>query len=235
MREENRKILGIIPARGGSKSIPKKNLHLLAGKPLLTYVIEQAHLSRYVNRIVVSTDDPAIAAVAREYGAEVVMRPEELSNDTASSEAALLHTLDYLRESENYEPDIIVFMQCTSPLTLSEDIDGAVEVFLNEKADSALTVTPFHYFLWRCSEEGAVGINHDKFIRPLRQEREPQFLETGSIYVMRTAGFKNVKHRFFGKTVMYVIPQERCLEIDEPVDFLMAEVLLKYRDKEKDK
>jgi len=233
---EQLSIVGIIPARGGSKGIPRKNLHLLADKPLIAYMIEQARLSRSVRRVVVSTDDPEIATVVQECGAEVVMRPVGLSGDTASSETALLHALEYLKESENYEPDILVFMQCTSPLTLSEDIDGTVQVLLKENADSALSVTPFHYFLWRRSkEQGAVGINHDKFVRPLRQKREPQFLETGAIYAMRTSGFKNVKHRFFGKTAMYVMPQERCLEIDEPVDFLIAEVLLRHRQKQEKK
>jgi CMP-N-acetylneuraminic acid synthetase len=99
---------------------------------------------------------------------------------------------------------------------------------MEENADSALAVTPFHFFLWRRDKGGdAVGINHDKQVRPLRQEREPQFLETGAVYVMRTQGFKSAKHRFFGKTAMYVMPPERCLEVDEPVDFRIAEALMR--------
>jgi len=111
---------------------------------------------------------------------------------------------------------------------LPEDIDGTVQALLDENADSVLAVTPFHYFLWRWGEKGEiVDINHNKDVRLLRQEREPQFLETGAVYVMRTQGFKEAKHRFLGKTAMYVIPPERCLEIDEPIDFRIAEVLMR--------
>jgi len=222
------KVLAVIPARGGSKGIPQKNICLLAGKPLIAYSIEQAQQAQMVDRVVVSTDDPEIGAVAEQYGAEVVWRPKEISGDQASSELALLHALDELQRTEAYEPDLVTFLQCTSPLTLVEDIDGTVKRLLDKGADSALAVTPFHYFLW-CEDESvaAIGINHDKQTRLLRQERESQFLETGAVYVMRVRGFKAAKHRFFGKTVMYVMPAERSLEIDEPIDFRIAEVLMR--------
>jgi N-acylneuraminate cytidylyltransferase len=218
--------LAIIPARGGSKGIPRKNVRLLAGTPLIAYTIQQALRSRFVNRLVVSTDDAEIAAVAQQYGAEVVWRPAEISGDTASSESALLHVLETLQAQEGYQPDILVFLQCTSPLTLAEDIDGTVQALLDQDADSALAVIPFHYFLWRQTGEDAIGINHDKSVRPLRQQREPQYLETGAVYVMRAAGFLQKQHRFFGKTAMYVMPAERRLEIDDPVDFEVAVVLM---------
>lgn len=218
--------LAIIPARGGSKGIPRKNVLPLAGKPLIAYNIEQARRSQFIQRLVVSTDDAEIAAIARQYGAEVVWRPAEISGDSASSESALLHALEHLRQKENYNPDLLVFLQCTSPLTLAEDIDGTVQALLDQQADSALAVIPFHYFLWRQEANDAVGINHDKRVRPLRQERQPQYLETGAVYVMRVPGFIQARHRFFDKTAMYVMPAERRLEIDDPVDFQVAEVLM---------
>jgi N-acylneuraminate cytidylyltransferase len=221
-------ILAIIPARGGSKGVPRKNVLPLAGKPLLAYNIEAALDSRFINRVVVSTDDAEIGVVAQQFGAEVVWRPVEISGDMATSESALLHVLDHLRETENYEADILVFLQCTSPLTIAEDIDGTIQALLDETADTALAVIPFHYFLWRPTESGdAAGINHHKSVRPLRQEREPQYLETGAVYVMRTPGFEETRHRFFGKTAMYEMPAERRLEIDEPVDFQVAEILIR--------
>ena len=230
--KEKMKICAIIPARGGSKGVPRKNIQLLAGKPLIAHTIEQALQARQVNRTIVSTDDAEIAAISEQYGAEVVMRPPELATDTASSESTLLHTLDYLQQTEEYQPDLVVFLQCTSPLTLPEDIDGTVQTLLDENADSALAVTPFHYFLWRRDECGnAVGVNHDKEVRLLRQELKPQFLETGAVYAMRVRGFRKTKHRFFGKTVMYVIPPERCVEIDETFDLIIAETLLQQRPK----
>ncbi|MBI2288033.1 MAG: acylneuraminate cytidylyltransferase family protein, partial [Chloroflexi bacterium] len=124
------KSIAIIPARGGSKRIPRKNLLLLGGKPLLAYSIEHARQARRVDRTMVSTDDDEIAAVARQYGAEVVKRPPELSTDTATSEDALLHVLGYLEGKEHFTPDIVVFLQCTSPLRKPDDIDNAIGVLL---------------------------------------------------------------------------------------------------------
>ena len=208
-------------------------MQLLAGKPLIAHTIEHALQASSVNRVVVSTDDMEIACVARKYGADVVLRPADISGDTASSEAALLHTLEQLNKEEGYEPDLIVFLQCTSPLTLPEDIDGTVEALLNDKADSALAVTPFHHFLWGQDNNGTVvTLNHDKRSRPLRQEHQAQYLETGAVYVMRTEGFKEAKHRFFGKTAMYVMPRERCWEIDEPSDLVAAEALFRGQQEE---
>jgi len=183
---------------------------------------------RKITRVIVSTDDHEIAAVSKQYGAEVVWRPANISGDTASSEAALLHVLEHLKTTEYYQPDLIIFLQCTSPLTTHEDIDGTIQVLLDEDADSAFTATPFHYFLWRKDQTGeAIAINHNKRRRPMRQEREPQYIETGAVYAMRTEGFLKAKHRFFGKTVMHITPPERHWEIDEPIDLKIAEILVK--------
>ncbi|HEX8237824.1 MAG TPA: acylneuraminate cytidylyltransferase [Abditibacteriaceae bacterium] len=217
--------IAIIPARGGSKGIPGKNIKSLCGQPLLSWTIEAAQEARHVHRVFVSTDDLRIAEVARRYGAEVIMRPDELSTDTASSESGLLHALEHLAANEVFAPELLVFLQCTSPLTQGGDIDGTVEALQRENADSALTVAPFHGFLWKQSaqHEDAVGVNHDKRVRPRRQDREAQFLETGAVYVMRATGFKQARHRFFGKTALHVTPAERSLEIDEPHDWVLAE------------
>ena len=223
-------IIAIIPARGGSKGIPRKNIYPLSGKPLIGYVLEAVRQSQFEPRVMVSTDDPEIAAVSEQFGAEIVWRPAEICGDTASSESALLHALEQLRESKAYVPDLVIFLQCTAPLTVVDDIDGTVQALLNENADSALAVTPFHYFLWRNDTTGdGIGINHDKRVRLRRQDREPQYLETGAVYVMRTAGFLEAKHRFFGKTAFYVMPPERCFEIDDYVDLTVAEALISER------
>ena len=233
MDSEEMNVLAIIPALGGSKGIPSKNLGLLAGKPLIAHTIERGRQTKSISRIVVSTDDPEIAAVSRQYGAEVVWRPAEISGGTATSESALLHALDYLQQTEGYKPALLVFLQCTSPLTLPEDIDGAAQVLLAENADSVLAVTPFHNFLWRRDGKGdIVCINHDKCMRPLRKDRELQFLETGAVYVMRAQGFKEAGHRLFGKTAIYVLPPDRCLEIDEPADLHVAEVLMREQQQQ---
>lgn len=217
-------IIAIIPARGGSKGIHKKNIINVAGKPLISYMIKAAKSSKFISKIIVSTDDQEIASVAMAFNAEVIMRPSELSGDDSPSELALLHVIEHLKKTGEKVPEIIVFLQCTCPLTSSEDIDRAIMKLVSEKADASFTVTPTHYFLWTENANGEViALNHDKNFRKRRQDIEPQFIETGSVYVMRCEGFLKHKHRFFGKLVMSVIPPERALDIDEPADIIRAE------------
>lgn len=212
--------IAVIPARGGSKGVPRKNVLDVGGLPLVAHTILAAQASRHVQRVLVSTDDDEIAEVCARFGVEVVVRPPELSGDQASSESALLHALSTL---EAPLPELLVFLQCTSPLTEPDHIDGAVDALLTADADSALCVAPFHGFLWKDSpHREAMPVLHDKSTRPRRQDREPQYLETGSVYVMRVAGFLEVKHRFFGRTVMHVIPSSSVLEIDSPEDMERA-------------
>lgn len=220
-------VLAIIPARGGSKGIPRKNIQPLAGKPLLAHTIEHAKTAKTVTRVVVSTDDNEIAAVAKDYGAEVITRPAALSGDTASSEVALLHVLEELERKENYQPDLVVFLQCTSPLRWASDIDAGVQRLLATNSDCLLGVTRFNLFLWRETEQGsAAGINHNPGFRPMRQQMEPQYMETGVLYVMRATGFRTAGHRFFGKISLYEMPPERCLDINNRLDLVIAEAVL---------
>ena len=230
-----RKTIAVIPARGGSKGIPRKNIRVLCGRPLIAYSIEAALQAEMVNRVIVSTDDQEIAEISAKYGAEIIRRPADISDDIASSESALLHVLNELDREEGYHPDLLVFLQCTSPLTLPADIDGTVRALLDQEAETAFAAAPFHYFLWSLNAEGeAQGINHDKRNRLMRQQRDNQFVEAGAVYVMRTAGLLEHKHRFFGKTVVYEIPEERCFEIDEPADLIIAAQLMEMRLKQYD-
>ncbi|MGB9887721.1 MAG: cytidylyltransferase domain-containing protein [Moorellales bacterium] len=231
-RLQDYSVLAVIPARGGSKGVPRKNLRIVAGKPLIVRTVETCLAAKTVSRVVVSTDDPAIGELSQRSGAEVVWRPPEISGDHARSEEAVLHVLDTLRHSEGYVPDIVLLVQCTSPLTLSEDIDATVYKLLQEGADCAFAATLFHGFLWRTDEVlGAVGINHDSTVRLRRQDLPPQYLETGAVYAMRTEGFLKARHRFFGRLALYVMPSERCLEIDSPHDLITASVLLRERQR----
>jgi len=217
-------VIAVIPARGGSKGIPRKNITNVAGKPLIAYMIEAAKSSKFISKIFVSTDDAEIASVAKMFNAEVIERPSGISGDNSPSELALLNVLDHLQKNNQKKPEILVFLQCTSPLTSVDDIDQTITKLLSEKADTAFTVTPTHVFLWAEDSNGeAIGINHDKKVRKMRQECQPQYIETGSVYVMRCEGFLKNKHRFFGKTVLSVIPPERALDIDEPADIPRAE------------
>lgn len=222
-------VLAIIPARGGSKAIPRKNLLPFCGKPLIAWTILSARAAPSVDRVVVSTDDPEIGAVARQYGAEVVWRPDEISDDRSSSEAALLHALERLELSGEYRPDLVVFLQCTAPLTTPDDIENVVQTLLSERADSALAVTDFHEFVWRQDGNNAVGVNHDKSHRLMRQELSPTYVECGSVFVMRASGFRAARHRFFGKTAMCVVPRERYCDINDRSDVAVAELLMRRR------
>lgn len=225
-------VLAVIPARGGSKGIPKKNIYPVSGKPLLAYVIQSALKTDAIGSVVVSTDDNDIASVAVEYGAEVVWRPAELSTDKASSESALLHALEYLKRRDGTLPEIMAFLQCTSPLTQPQDIQGTIETLVRDNMDSVLTVAKNHGFLWRINDGGeAIGINHDKKVRQRRQDLKPEFLETGALYVMKTDGFITARHRFFGKTGLYVVPGERALQIDNLYEVEMVESIMRYYDK----
>ncbi|MCC6355451.1 MAG: acylneuraminate cytidylyltransferase family protein [Verrucomicrobiae bacterium] len=219
-------VLAIIPARGGSKGVPRKNLRPVGGRSLLATCVASARGATLVSRVCVSTDDDEIAAAAIAAGAEVVRRPAEISGDAASSESALLHALSALEAAEGYRPDILAFLQCTSPFVMPEDVDGAIALVADGRADSALTAFRSDLFLWRLDEgAGAVGINHDKSRRPLRQERSPEFAENGAVYAMRVPGFVEARHRFFGKTLIHEMPRERSLEIDAEEDLTLANAL----------
>lgn len=216
-------ICAIIPARGGSKGVPGKNIRLLAGKPLLCWTVEHAARSSRIDRVIVSTDDDAIATTAVSQGAEVVRRPFDISGDRASSESALLHALDALREREGYEPALVVFMQCTSPLRGRRDLDDAIERFLKEDADSLLAVVPIQKFFWHKTEDGPAALNYEYAARPPHGDLPVYYHETGSFYIMRPALLRETGLRLGGKIVMYAMAGETAVDIDTEEDFLLAE------------
>lgn len=223
-------ILCIIPARGGSKGIPHKNIIPIASRPLLAWSIQAARGAKQITRTIVSTDDIEIARVAGEYGAEVVMRPDAISGDLASSEEALLHVMESLQNEEGYLPDLVVFMQCTSPLTASEDLDEAIRLLLEQGVDVVFSATRSHAFLWRIEENGlAIGLNHGIHHRPMRQQKPPEYRETGAFYILRASGFRTHNHRFFGRIMLYEMPPERSMDIDEPWEVPIAELLMRSR------
>lgn len=214
-------VLAVIPARGGSKGVPGKNVARIGGVPLVARAVRAALGASHIDQVVVSTDDPDIARAAEQAGAIIVQRPAELAGDTATSEAALTHAIGEVHGEQ--PPEIVVMIQATSPFITSEELDDLVGV-IKAGADSAFTAAPFHGFVWR-SANNAVGVNHDSARRPRRQDREPEWLETGAAYAMRTDGFARSGHRFFGRIVAVPTAPERVLEIDEPGDLARAQVL----------
>ncbi|MFF3490941.1 cytidylyltransferase domain-containing protein [Streptomyces sp. NPDC002795] len=250
-----RRVLAVIPARGGSKGVPAKNLAPVGGVPLVARAVRECLATRQVTDVVVSTDDAAIAAAARDAGAEVVTRPTAIAGDKSSSEAAVLHAMDAHEALHGAAVDVVLLVQCTSPFLVREDIDAVVGAILDGGADSALTVAPFHGFVWRdagdiadearpapvqqTAAEGGVavladrktttgggyGVNHDKSQRQMRQDRPQDLLETGAVYAMETGGFRRHEHRFFGRTELVRTDPARVLEIDDPHDLARARAL----------
>jgi YrbI family 3-deoxy-D-manno-octulosonate 8-phosphate phosphatase len=222
-------VLVVIPARGGSKGVPGKNLAPVGGVPLVARAVRAAVASG-VGAVTVSTDDDAIAVAAASAGAWVTRRPAELAGDAASSESALLHALDEHQERLGRAVEVLVMVQCTSPFVTASEIADCVAA-VRAGADSAFTAAPSHGFLWRRDETGAAtAVNHDKAVRPRRQDRTPEFLETGAVYAMRADGFRRAGHRFFGRTVLVETEPGRVLEIDEPSDLERARLLAPLAD-----
>jgi N-acylneuraminate cytidylyltransferase len=216
-------VIAIIPARGGSKGVLGKNLRRIGGRSLIERAVYACRAARLVDAVYVSTDDAEIATAAEAAGASVIMRPAELSGDTASSESALLHALDQLI-MVGEEPEIVVFVQCTSPFIAPNDLDRGVELIIHDDADSVFSAVATYDFLWRAIDGfGRVsGQNHDAAIRLRRQDREPDFRETGAFYVMSATGFRATRHRFFGRTAVVQVPEWSAVDIDHIHDLILA-------------
>jgi YrbI family 3-deoxy-D-manno-octulosonate 8-phosphate phosphatase len=294
------KILAIIPARGGSKGIPRKNLLPLAAKPLLAHSILHARQTPGITRVVVSTDDAEIASVSREWGAEVVPRPPEISCDKASSESALLHALDYLERAEGGNlkpeggtakgegqgakgaeptaksqersdsmpqalassppplalshsrfasssapdlrpptsdlraacPDLVVFLQATSPMRDPDDIQRALDTFKREDADSLFSACPVHGFIWRNDAAGLRSFTYDHLHRPRRQDAPEDLVENGSIYIFKPWVLRKFNNRLGGKIAVHRMSALDSFQIDEPGDFELMEALMAFKRKD---
>jgi len=216
-------VVAVIPARGGSKSVPGKNVALVGGVPLVARAVHAARAAHRVDRVIVSTDDVGIAAAARSAGAEIVTRPPALAGDAATSESAVLHALDAAAPTAT----VVLLVQCTSPFLTAADIDAVVGPVADGFADSAFTAAPSHGFLWR---PDGTGINHDPSGRLRRQDRPVELLETGAAYAVRVDVLRRTGHRFSGRVLPVAVAPERTLEIDEPADLERARLLAPMLD-----
>ena len=222
------KILSIIPARGGSKGIPFKNIKSVIGKPLLYYTVEAAKQSKFINKIIVSTDHQKIANTAIKLGVEVIKRPRKLSGDKIRIEPVIDHVLENLKAKEAYVPDLIILLQNTSPLRTGKDVDKAISVLKNGKYDSVLSVAPSKHFLWKIEENNSFPINYNPIKRPNRQEMKNQFIENGAIYVSKYSNYINSKCRISGKIGLYVMKPKFSIEIDEELDLELVKQIMKH-------
>jgi N-acylneuraminate cytidylyltransferase len=220
------RVLAVVPARGGSKGVPGKNLTKVGDDPLIARAVRALRTAERVDEVVVSTDSTEIGTVAEANGATVLPRPAELSGDAVSSEAVLLHTLDTIRAQYGADPEVVLLVQCTSPFIATETVDGVLSLIMDEGWDCAFTAVGVHEFLWQRDNEGrAIAVNHDAAVRPRRQERTPEFRETGAVYGMRVPGFREARHRFFGRVGLVETPATHSVEIDSPEDLAIARAL----------
>jgi YrbI family 3-deoxy-D-manno-octulosonate 8-phosphate phosphatase len=223
-------IICIIPARGGSKGIPKKNILEFCGKPLIVWSIEQAKASQYIKNIYVSSDDKEILKISDGAGAKIINRPKRLSTDYSPSEEALQHAIDHIQSSEKEKINAVVFLQATSPIRTSEDIDKATELFVSKKADSLFSAIKIEDFLmWKALKNKYRSVTYDYKNRGRRQDRSPFYMEHGSIYIFKPTILEKYNNRLGSKIVVYLTDYWKSFQIDRPEDVEICEYFMRKK------
>lgn len=219
-------VLGLIPARGGSKGVPRKNIRDVAGKPLIAWTIEEARKSKYIDRLILSSEDADIIKVAREWGCDVpFVRPQNLADDTTPGIDPVLHALDIL---PGY--DIVVLLQPTSPLRSVADIDNCIEQCVALKACSCVSVCEADkspYWMFRLDESRRMTPVIDSVSRDSRRQELPKvYALNGAVYVSRAKCLQENKTFVTGKTVAYIMPKERSIDIDTEIDLICLQAII---------
>jgi len=229
-------VLALIPARGGSKGLARKNIRSLAGRPLIAWTIEAAQCARGLERIVVSTDDSEIAEVARACGADVpFLRPAELAADDSALIPVLLHALDWLERHRRFRPQYVVLLQPTSPLRSASDIDSAIELAFDKDAHSVVSVCPAKchpYWAKRVADDGRLEHllpDAEKYLSRQRQALVPAYRPNGALYLVRHDVLREQRTFYTNRSYAYVMPEERSLDIDTAWDFHLAQLILAER------
>lgn len=219
--------LAVIPARGGSKGVPRKNIKELAGKPLISWTIEEAKKSKFIDRIILSSEDAEIIEVAKQYGCDVpFIRPVELAQDETPGIATVLHAIE---KCPDY--DFVVLLQPTSPLRTFEDIDGAIETLFEKEADFCVSVTEpdqSPYWMYNLDVNGTMNplIKQESFALR-RQELPKTYSLNGAVYVASTKKLKETKSFLTDETIGYVMQRKCSIDIDSEEDFLLCQQMLR--------
>jgi len=217
-------IFCIIPARGGSKGVPQKNIRPFLGQPLIAHSIEYARTSKLVSRVFVSTDDDHISNISIQAGADIIRRPDDLAGDTATTESAISHAFSWWT-SQGLSPDIVILLQATSPLRPKGSLDEALKHFQKKEFDTLLSISPTHRFFWSIDKEFATA-EYDFQNRPRRQDMKPEdirYVENGSVYIFTSEHFQKTGNRLGGSIGYTIFPEEYSPEIDTEMDFLLLE------------
>ncbi|WP_339060487.1 acylneuraminate cytidylyltransferase family protein [Tepidibacillus marianensis] len=222
-----KRILGIIPARGGSKGVPRKNIRVVAGKPLIAWTIDEARKSKYIDQLILSSEDQEIIQVAKEYDCEVpFVRPKELAQDNTPGIDPVLHAIEML---SGYE--YIILLQPTSPLRTVEDIDGCIEKCIQNQNDYGVSVTETDkspYWMYSIENDKMVPVLSQDMIINRRQESPKVYELNGAIYIAKTEKLIESKTFLNKVTVPYIMPKERSVDIDTELDLKLVELILNY-------
>ena len=226
----NKSFLAIIPARGGSKRLPRKNVLDLNGKPLLAWSIEAGLKSKYIDKVIVSSDDDEILSVSKKYGANTIQRPDGLANDIATTFDAIKHTIENLKKY-----DYIILLQPTSPLRTEKHIDEAIELLELKKADAIVGVCEMeHTPLWSnvLSEDGSMkGFLREEVLNKRSQDLESYFRLNGSIYICKTKKLLEEKSFFLKENIFaYRMDRKSSIDIDEEIDLELAKIIFKFQE-----
>lgn len=227
--------LAIIPARGGSKGIPNKNIAPVGGQPLIAWTIQAALSVSEIERIIVSTDAPNIAEIARDYGADVpFLRPAELAGDETSSMDVVIHLLDQLNTREGYCPEYILLLQPTSPLRNATDIRNAIQLANEKRASCVIGVSPvsqYPHWMKTISQNGVLLPFLELKTATRRQELPALYTPNGSIYLARREWILEQRSFYSDQTYAYIMPSERSIDIDEPWDLKLADLVLSNQNR----
>jgi CMP-N,N'-diacetyllegionaminic acid synthase len=222
------KIACIIPARGGSKGIPNKNIIDFCGKPLIAHSILQCKNSKYIQEVFVSSDSEEILEIAKNFGAKKINRPENISLDNSPSEECLTHAIMEIQKEKKY--DYIVFLQATSPIREPKDIDNTIEKLISDNLDSVFSSCELEDFLiWKKNKKNLESLNYDYKNRKRRQDSEKQYVENGSIYSFKVDGFLKNNNRLFGKIGNSLMENWKMFEIDTIEDLELCSYIFKKK------
>lgn len=223
-----KKNICIIPARGGSKGIPKKNILKICGKPLIIYSLEIALKSKLFEDIIVSSDDDEILSIVKKFNEKVIClkRPDHLSGDVIMPDFAVIHAIEFYRDFKNYLPEITTFLQPTSPIRRLEDLIGSVKTLDNPYFNSCVSVHKNHDFVWEQTKDKKSYLPSYGENRPRRQEYS-KFVENGSIFVTRTNHFLKTKNRLAKPITIFEIPSKCSFQLDDTDDLIILEALIK--------